>query len=79
MIVTRLTPTFMFEKQLAGNSNSIERRLGYYRNIIAYLYANKYLMPQFKDKTEIVSSELLDNATLMDTMAHTMNVVLKVN
>ncbi len=43
------------------------------------LALNKYLMPQFKDKTEIVSSELLDNATLMGTMAHTMNVVLKVN
>ncbi len=42
------------------------------------LALNKYLMPQFKDKTEIVSSELLDNATLMGTMAHVMNIVLKV-
>ena len=50
------------------------------KNIIAplELALNKYLMPQFKDKTEIVSYELLDNATLMGTMAHVMNIVLKV-
>ena len=37
---------------------------------------NKYLMTQFREKTEIVCSKLLDNATLMGTMAHVMSRVI---
>lgn len=40
------------------------------------LALNKYLMTQFREKTEIVCSQLLDNATLMGTMAHAMTVVI---
>ncbi|WP_275108108.1 hypothetical protein [Paralabilibaculum antarcticum] len=40
---------------------------------------NKYAMDRISSETELVSSDLLDNAALMGTMANVMEKVLNID